>query len=103
MSPVTVKTNPDPSLFSGKAPIDLQARFLTRLSDQFENLRGNGDEDSSSAFGLRLSQAADDDFNPFEGNEADATLGSLTEVFKTQSLVGSFIEAKLKDLGPQPS
>ncbi|MCK1345036.1 hypothetical protein IVB25_16615 [Bradyrhizobium sp. 193] len=96
--PVTVKTNPDTSLFSGNAPIDLQAAFLARLSEQFDNLRGNGTESSAAAFGLRLSESSDDRFNPFESNEGQELLGSVTKAFSTSSLVGTFIGAKLNEL-----
>ena len=96
--PVTVKTNPDPSLFSGAAPIDLQAQFVARLADEFDNLRGNGLEGSSAAFGLHLSQPADDAFNPFESNEGDKKVGSVAEAFNPNSLVGTFITNKLNEL-----
>ncbi|MCA1373585.1 MULTISPECIES: hypothetical protein [unclassified Bradyrhizobium] len=96
--PVTVKTNPDPSLFSGNAPIDLQAAFLARLAEQFDNLRGNGVESSAAAFGLRLPEASDDQFNPFEGNEGQDVVGSVTKAFNSSSLIGSFITAKLSEL-----
>jgi len=96
--PVTVKSSPDPSLFSGTAPVDLQARFIKRLSDQFDNLRGNGNEGSPSAVTLDLSQPEDDAFNPFEGNEEDSTRGSIAKVFDKASLVGAFVIAKLDEL-----
>lgn len=96
--PVTVKTNPDPSLFSGNAPIDLQAAFLARLSDQFDNLRGNGLESSAAAFGLHLPEPSDDLFNPFESNEGQDVIGSVAKAFNASSLVGTFINAKLNEL-----
>lgn len=98
MVPVTVKTNPDASLFSGSAPIDVQAAFLARLSDQFDNLRGNGIESSAAAFGLRLPEPSDDKFNPFESNEGQDVLGSVTKAFNASSLVGTFINGKLSEL-----
>jgi hypothetical protein len=96
--PVTVKINPDPSLFAGTGPIDLQARFLGRLSEQFDNLRGNGNEASSAAFGLRLLELDDDAFNPLEGNEIVDTTGSISKVFNDSSLVGTFVARKLNEL-----
>ena len=98
--PVTVKTNPDSSLFSGGAPIELQARFIARLADEFSNLRGNGNEVSASAFGLRLSQPTDDAFNPFESNDQAPEKGSLIDAFNRNpnGLVGMFITKKLNEL-----
>jgi hypothetical protein len=100
--PVTVKTNPDVTLFSGSAPIDLQAEFVARLAKEISALRGgpSGSESSSATIGLSLSAPGDDKFNPFESNESQAQRGSVEAAFKADALLGTYLTAKLNELKP---
>jgi hypothetical protein len=102
--PVTVKTNPDASLFSGTAPIDLQVQFVDRIVDQMTNLRGGpGGNESKQTFSLSLGESGDDRFNPFESQELNAPRGSVAQAFKPTSLLGAYITQKLAELGNKTS
>ena len=98
--PATVKTTPDTSLFSGTAPVDLQAHFAARIADELQNLRGGpgGSEANAATIGLNLSRPSDDAFNPFESSENVAERGSVEAAFKPTSLVGAYLAARLDEL-----
>ena len=95
-----MKTTPDTSLFSGTAPIDLQAHFAARIADELQNLRGGpgGSESNAATIGLNLSRPSDDAFNPFESSENVPERGSVEAAFKPTSLAGVYLTARLDEL-----